>query len=83
MSKKNTQATTPQEQETQPKEAAAETRESFPLTLEEFCIRLSRTDKRVELIGAFNFVEKRAGRIKDTEAAFAERFDKFANQKTA
>lgn len=48
------------------------------ITVEEFCTRLSQNDRRVELIGAFHFDEKRNGRIKDSESAFAERFDKFA-----
>lgn len=48
------------------------------ITVEEFCTRLSQNDRRVELIGAFHFDEKRSGRIKDSESAFAERFDKFA-----
>lgn len=48
------------------------------ITVEEFCTRLSQNDRRVELIGAFHFDEKRNGRIKDSESAFAQRFDKFA-----
>lgn len=48
------------------------------ITVEEFCTRLSQNDRRVELIGAFHFDEKRNGRFKDAESAFAARFDKFA-----
>jgi len=51
----------------------------FPLTLDEFCARLSASDKRVETIGAFYAVEKAAGRIKDTESAYSERFAAFVN----
>jgi hypothetical protein len=54
--------------------------EKFDLTLEEFCTRLSRTDKRVELIGGFHHSEKLAGNVKDSEAAFLGRFQKFATQ---
>lgn len=52
----------------------------FPLTLEEFCIRLSVTDSRVELIGGFENQERLAGRVKDTESNFAGRFQAFINQ---
>ncbi len=52
----------------------------FPLSLDEFCQRLSATDKRVELIGAFHHVEKAAGRGQDTSGNFAARFEAFANQ---
>ena len=53
---------------------------AIPLTLEEFCIRLSAKDKRVELIGAFHFVEKQAGIVKDFEASFQTRFDTFSTK---
>ena len=52
----------------------------FPLTLEEFCTRVSATDNRVELIGAFFHDEKTAGNVKDTHAAFAARFTAFATK---
>lgn len=51
-----------------------------PLTLGEFCTRLSQVDKRVELIGAFNSVEKKAGRFKDIESAYQARFTAFVNK---
>jgi len=54
--------------------------DAFPLAIDEFCARLSVSDRRVELIGAFHAVEKAAGRIKDLESAFAERFAAFVNQ---
>jgi hypothetical protein len=50
------------------------------LTLTEFCTLLSQSDKRVELIGAFNFVETKAGHTKDTEANFRKRFTAFINK---
>lgn len=53
--------------------------QDFPLTLEEFCTRLSTTDKRVELIGAFAYTEKQAGRNKDVESGYAKRFTAFIN----
>lgn len=49
------------------------------LTLTEFCTRLSKSVRRPELIAAFESVEKRAGRVKDTEANFRARFDTFVN----
>lgn len=52
----------------------------FPLGLGEFCARLSASDRRVELIGAFHFAEKRAGRVKDTEANYKARFSAFCRQ---
>lgn len=60
--------------------AAAHEGEEYSLTLDEFCIRLSRTDKRVELLAAFAHTEKAAGRTKDVESAYAARFNKFINQ---
>lgn len=62
------------------KEAAKAEQTEFPLTLEEFCSRLSLTDKRVELIGAFAHVETAEGRVKDVESAYAARFADFINQ---
>ena len=52
------------------------------LTLQEFCARLSKTCNRTELIGAFEYTERRAGRIKDEEAAFNERFQAFSGAAT-
>lgn len=64
--------------------AAAEAAEApaaeLELTLDEYCLRLSKTDKRVELIGAFHFTEKAAGKTKDTESAFAQRLAAFATK---
>lgn len=54
--------------------------DTFSLGLDEFCSRLSQTDKRVELIGAFHHIESIEGRTKDTSAAFAARFAAFANR---
>lgn len=52
---------------------------SVEITLTEFCTRLSETLRRPELIGAFEFVERNAGRVKATQEAFKSRFDKFIN----
>ncbi len=52
----------------------------FPLTLDEFCSRLSITDRRVELIGAFHITEKAAGRTKDMASAYSARYTAFLNQ---
>jgi hypothetical protein len=54
--------------------------EAFPMTIDEFCAGLSAKDRRVELIAAFHFDEKRAGNLKDTDANFRERFTAFANK---
>lgn len=54
--------------------------DEYPLTLDEFCQRLSVKDRRVELIGAFEFVERATGREKDTEAAYLTRYEQFINQ---
>lgn len=51
----------------------------FPLSLDEFCTRLSGSDRRVEMIGAFFSVEKSAGRTKDTETAYRTRYAAFCN----
>lgn len=62
--------------------AAPETNQnqSEPLSLTEFCIRLSTTDKRVELIGGFEHSERMAGRMSDTAENYAARYAKFLNQ---
>lgn len=52
----------------------------YPVTLDEFCRRLSTSDRRVEMIGAFEHVEKSAGRTKDTESAYRGRYEEFINQ---
>lgn len=61
-------------------EAPAAAKTAFPLTLSEFCVRISSTDKRVELIGAFEHVERIAGRNSDLETNYASRYLAFANQ---
>ena len=52
----------------------------YPLSLDEFCQRLSATDNRVELIGAFHHFEKVAKRMQDTSANYSARFEAFVNQ---
>lgn len=47
------------------------------ISLTQFCIELSLSDKRVEMIGAFEHSEKRAGRTYDTSAAYADRYNTF------
>lgn len=65
--------------EVRPAESPAETpaEKQFPLTLDEFCTQLSQSDKRVELIGGFHHVERKHGRVRDTESAFRARFEAF------
>ena len=58
------------------------TAQAAPITssLTEFCMRVSQTVRRPELIGAFEHVERTAGRTTDTEAAYRARFDAFLNK---
>lgn len=53
--------------------------DEFPLSLDEACARLSATDKRVEMIGAFHYSERAAGRLKDLESAYRDRYAAFVN----
>lgn len=69
--------TTPPES-AQPEAVSRDT--SDDITLDEFCLRKSRSDKRVELIGGFYADEKREGKGKDSEANFASRFEAFVNK---
>lgn len=50
------------------------------ITLDEFCLRLSKSDKRVEMIGGFHHVEKQARRFKDAEQNYQTRFVAFVNK---
>lgn len=50
------------------------------ISLTEFCIRLSETEKRVELIGGFEADERRNGRRNDSAEAFAVRFSEFVSR---
>lgn len=55
--------------------SATETKaEVSKLPLDEFCQRLSKGVRHVELIGAFAFIERQAGRNHDTESAYRQRF---------
>lgn len=53
------------------------------ITLNEYCIRLSTTDNRVELIGGFEFVERHAGRNRDTYDNYAARYADFLTKEPA
>lgn len=67
-----------QERASAPQPAAAhEPVSTFELSLDEFCTRLSLTDKRTEMIGAFHHSEKNKGVSKDSESNFNQRFAKF------
>jgi hypothetical protein len=59
---------------------AAASPASEELTLVEFCMRLSKSDGRVELIGGFHQSEVAAGHVKDVESEFQSRFNVFINQ---
>jgi len=54
----------------------------FKTTLNDFCVRLSARDKRVELIHAFRFDERAAGRNHDFPSAYQARFAVFGNRPT-
>ena len=53
--------------------------EEFPVLLEEWCAAHSKTDSRVELLGAFHALEKAAGRVKDLPSAILARFHAFVD----
>lgn len=62
-------------------ESAGVTKEpEVQLPLQDYCIRLSKQERRVELIAGFEHDERNAGRVKDTESAFAARYQKFINR---
>jgi len=61
-------------------EPAAVAPTDFEMTIEEFCARLSKKDRRVELIGAFHATETQAGRHKARDAVFRERLAAFITQ---
>lgn len=63
------------------KQAAAKAADNpvIQVTLDEFCARLSSSVSSPELIGAFEHVERVAGRMQDTEDAFKSRFAAFVN----
>ena len=50
------------------------------LSISDFCIRLSETVSRPELIGAFAHVEQKAQRVSDTVENFRARYDAFINK---
>lgn len=60
----------------QPEAAAA----PVAVTLNEFCMRLSETVHRPELIGAFAFSERAAGNSRDSVDAFQARYEVFVNK---
>ncbi len=68
------------EQVDAPVEAVTTVQADPVISLTEFCIRLSETEKRVELIGGFEADERRNGRKNDTAAAFAARFSEFVSR---
>lgn len=61
-------------------EPVVQSEQADAVTLEEFCLRLSNTDRRIEMIGAFHSEERRAGRIKDAEGAYSVRYQAFVNK---
>ena len=63
-----------------PDVAAAPAVEAITLTIHAFCLRLSETDKRPELIKAFEVTERAAGNTSDTAEKFQARYAKFINK---
>lgn len=61
-------------------EERLEVAEAPQLSLQEFCTRLSSTENRVELISGFEHDERTSGRLKDTDKAFAGRYQVFINR---
>lgn len=53
---------------------------SFDLSLDEFCIRLSSGKVGPEMIGGFRHDSIAAGRLKDSEVAFAAAFNAFTRR---
>ena len=62
-------------------DASPQTDVSAPiaLSLHEFCLRMSSRITLPELIAAFEHTERAAGRLSDTDPAYAARFDAFAH----
>lgn len=54
--------------------------DAYPLSVEEFLSRLSQTDKRVELLGAFHADCQANGMTFATEANFLSALSSFAKQ---
>ncbi|EPT1451927.1 hypothetical protein ACVOZ6_003515 [Escherichia coli] len=51
----------------------------FAQSLDEFCTALSLNEPRYTVIGAFHYVETKAGRVKDLPSAYAKRYADFKN----
>lgn len=68
------------EEAKQSKVEAAKKTAPTVLTLIEFCSRLSESDKRVNIIGAFEFTERASGKSHDTEDAYRARYAAFINR---
>ena len=66
--------------ETTAADAAQDQEAEIELTLQEYCLRKSRSDRRVEMIGAFHHKETAQGTIKAMTSEFEARFDAFVNQ---
>lgn len=49
-------------------------------SLQEFCIRLSQSVSRPELISAFEYTERAARRLSDTDEAYQARYAAFVNK---
>lgn len=62
------------------KSAPVVTEPSIKLSVDDFCVRLSETDRRVELVSAFCSVERQAGRVSDTADNYASRYQVFLNK---
>jgi len=61
-------------------EVKNESSEAIELSLDEFCARLSKSDKRVELIGGFHADAKKRGQHKDFDVGFLRAFESYASR---
>lgn len=57
--------------------ASKKERPAERVALDQFCARLSETEKRYALIAGFHAVEVKAGRLRDTQAEYDQRFAAF------
>jgi len=54
--------------------------DEFMIDLDEYCARKSGHDNRVEMIAAFHYIERAAGRAMDMPSAYEARFGQFGSR---
>lgn len=60
-----------------PTQDVAAAPDEFPQSLRDFCCDLSLSDKRVEMIAAFDADERAAGRLSDLPSQYRTRYQAF------